>query len=63
LLAWLGLNPNAAALGPTAGGWPLPAAVTVHPGVLYEFERKWIWLLYARAVAGQDSDVEIWVEG
>ena len=64
LLAWLGLNPNAAALGPTAGGWPLPVAVPLQVAVgLYEFERKWIWLMYQRAVADADGDLYVYMEG
>ena len=64
LLAWLALNPDAAALGPTAGGWPLPVAVPLQVAVgLYEFERKWIWLMYQRAVAGADGDLHVYMEG
>lgn len=44
--------------------WPLPVPVLLQADVgLYEFERKWIWLLYVRAVAGDDADLHVYMEG
>ena len=64
LLAYLALNPDLAALGPTAGAWPMPVAVPLQVAVgLYEFERKWIWLMYQRAVADADGDLYVYMEG
>jgi len=64
LVAFLVVNPDLAALGPTAGFWPLPLAVTLQVEVgMYEFERKWRWLLYQRTVADADGDLELWIEG
>lgn len=64
LSAFFRLFPAAALAGPTAGGWPLPVAVPLY-GVVgnYTFNRKWVWLLYQRAVAGADVDLEVYEWG
>lgn len=64
ILAFLAANPGAGALGPTGGAWPMPVAVLLRAAVgLYEFERKWIWLFYERAVDDADSDLYVYMEG
>ena len=64
LAAFLMANPALGALGPTAGLWPLPVPVTLQVVVgLYAFERKWKWLLYQRAVAQNDGDLIVYMEG
>ena len=63
----LNAAPALAALGPgtfAAPIWPLPVPVLLEADVgLYEFERKWIWLLAVRAVAGADADLHVYMEG
>jgi hypothetical protein len=64
ILAFLALNPAAAALGPTAGGWPMPVAVLLEAVIgQYEFERQWVWLFWERAVADADADLHVYMEG
>ena len=68
LVAWLVANPDNANLAPdpapVGGGWPLPLPVTLQVEVgLYEFERKWRWLLWERTVDDADGDLELWIEG
>lgn len=64
ILAFLALNPAAAPLGPTAGGWPMPVPVLLEAVIgQYEFERQWIWLFYERTVPGADADVHVYMEG
>ena len=44
--------------------WPLPVPVLLEADIgQYEFERKWIWLLAVRAVAGNDADLHVYMEG
>ena len=44
--------------------WPVPVPVLLEADVgLYEFERKWIWLLYARTAADVDADLHVDMEG
>ena len=51
LSKWLARNPDAMALGPTAGNWPMPVGVPLYGQVgNYTFERKWVWLFYQTMV-------------
>jgi hypothetical protein len=67
----LSAAPALAAAGPgvVVGGvivpnWPLPVPVLLEADIgQYEFERKWIWLLYVRAVADADADLRVYMEG
>ena len=44
--------------------WLVPRPVLLQADIgQYEFERKWIWLLYVRAVADADADVHVYMEG
>ena len=44
--------------------WPLPVPVLLQADIgMYESERKWIWLLVARAVADADADLHVYMEG
>ena len=44
--------------------WPVPTPVLLQADIgQYEFERKWIWLLYVRAAAGADADLHVYMEG
>ena len=44
--------------------WPLPVPVLLEADIgLYEFERKWIWLLAVRAVGDADADLHVYMEG
>ena len=44
--------------------WPLPVPILLEADVgLYEFERKWIWLLAVRAVGDADADLHVYMEG
>lgn len=64
ILAFLALNPAAAAMGPTLGGWPMPVPVLLEAAIgQYEFERQWVWLFYERAAAGADADLHVYMEG
>ena len=67
LYTWLLANPAFAALGPgtfAVPTWLLPVPVFLQADVgLYEFERKWIWLLFVRAVADADADLHVYMEG
>ena len=68
LEAFLIAFPNAAAAGPDpvppGGAWPLPLPVTLQVEVgLYQFERKWKWLLWERTVDDADGDLELHIEG
>ena len=67
LVAFLVANPGAAAspTGPSGGNWPLPLPVTLQVEVgLYEFERKWRWLLWQTVPPVlADGDLELWIEG
>jgi hypothetical protein len=64
LSAWLAAFPAQAVLGPTAGLWPLPVFKPLYAAVgNYTFDKKWIWLLYQRRVAGADGDLEVYAEG
>ena len=63
LSAFLVAAPDLAA-GPILGFWPLPLPVTLQVEVgLYQFERKWRWLLWERTVDDADGDLELWIEG
>ena len=63
----LNAAPALATLGPgtfAAPIWPLPVPVLLEADIgLYEFERKWIWLLAVRAAAGADADLHVYMEG
>ena len=64
LAAFLVAVPDAAAAGPTPGAWPLPLPETLQVEVgLYQFERKWKWLLWERTVDDADGDLELHIEG
>ena len=67
LYAWLLANPALAAIGPGTFAiptWLLPVPVLLQADVgFYEFERKWIWLLYVRAAADADADLHVYMEG
>jgi len=64
ILAFLALNPAAVALGPTAGGWPMPVPVLLEAAIgQYEFERQWVWLFWERAVDDADADLHVYMEG
>jgi len=67
LYTWLVANPALAVAGPgtfALPAWMLPVPVLLQADVgLYEFERKWIWLLFARAVADADADLYVYMEG
>jgi len=64
LSGFLSRFPVQAALGPTAGFWPLPVAVPLYGAVgNYTFDRKWVWLFYQRAVADADVDLEVYMWG
>ena len=62
--ALAGAGPGVVVLGVPTPNWPLPVPVLLEADVgLYEFERKWIWLLAVRAVAGADADLRVYMEG
>lgn len=67
LYTWLAANPALAVLGPGTFAiptWLLPVPVLLEADVgLYESERKWMWLLYVRAVADADADLHVYMEG
>ena len=64
LSAWLAAVPAAAVLGPTAGLWPIPIFEPLYAAVgNYVFDKKWVWLLYQRRVAGVDADLEVYSWG
>ncbi len=64
LLAFPGVAPDPTPPPLGVGGWPLPLPVTLQVEVgLYEFERKWRWLLWQRTVPDADGDLELWIEG
>ncbi len=63
----LSAAPALALLGPGTFAlplWPLPVPVLLEADVgLYEFERKWIWLLAVRAAGAADADLHVYMEG
>ena len=63
----LNAAPALAVLGPgtvAARFWPLPVPVLLEADVgLYEFERKWIWLLFVREAVDADADLHVYMEG
>lgn len=64
ILAFLALNPAAAPLGPTAGGWPMPVPMLLEAIIgQYEFERQWVWLFWERTVDDADADLHVYMEG
>lgn len=63
LSAWFTLFPAAAALGPTAGAWPLPAVTPLIGGRESEELSQWIWMFFQRDVADADVDAHVWIEG
>ena len=57
-------GPGVVVAGVIVPNWPLPVPVLLEADVgLYESERKWIWLLYVRAVADADADLHVYMEG